>query len=455
MLGRLVRFFGVALMAVGLLTWQEATQFAASAAPPPVVTSGFATYPPPLVASCTVPGGGAVPGTNTGVLTGFRTWIDPTSASAAQIAAGPATDFADPGAAAGFAASTMIRFEKRLVAGNVIIAQWTGWAAGCTSLPISFPVKKTTTPNFALDQDQALVREPNGPFVYNSCRAPGQGTPQCIGLDAAHPTQFRLTAKIPPVQQVCNFQADVVIGGPLETVGPHGTYYQTTNRQLAAAAGLGTFNTSPPNMLIDRANGGFPCLATPRMIVNKLWAGTGTTPPSNLPAGFTMTVTSREPAPANTLLGTATCTYPNKVFTCAYRDATAPTVPQTGLLISSDAVITVTETAFPGNIVDITFPITKASRFIDCPSTGTGACQLTVTNTPPKPPPPTTTTTTDVPTTTPTTLPTSVTPPPTFPSTLPPTGAPSSSTPLLLIGAVLVPFGLLLVVTTRRRSRAT
>jgi hypothetical protein len=448
MLGRLVRFLGVAVMAVGLLTWQEATQLVASAAPPPVITSGFATYPPPLPAGCTVPGGGPP------TILGFRTWIDPASASAAQIAAGPASDFVDPGAAAGGAGS-MIRFQLRLRAGNVINAQWTGWAAGCNTLAVSFPVKKTTTPVYHRDQDQALVREPNGPFVFNSCRAPGQGTPQCQLPNG----QFRLTATIPPVQQVCDFQVDFVLGGPLETVGPHGSYYQNTERVLATQEGLGTFNTTGPNMLINQANGGIVCESIPRMVVNKLWAGTGTTPPSNLPPGFTLTVTSTEPLPAPpTPLGTATCTYPNKVFTCAYRDAAAPTVPQVGLLISSTAVITVKETAFSGNTVDITFPITQASRFINCTAAGTAACLLTITNTPPKPPPttvpPTTAPPTTSPPTTPSTLPTSVTPPPTFPPTLPPTGAPSSA-PLLLGGAALVPLGALLILITRRRARTT
>jgi hypothetical protein len=246
---------------------------------------------------------------------------------------------------------------------------------------------------------------------------------------------------------VCGYQLDVIIGGPLETVGPHGSYYQTVNRLLAVTRGLGTFNTSPPNMLIDRANGAMPCQTGQRITIDKQWVGTGTTPPVNVPPGFLLTVTSSVSQTDATVIGTATCNVSGGVFTCSYVDAAAPGVPQGGLLVNADSLLTVTETGFPGNAVDITFPVGMSSRFIACQNIS-GPCLLTITNTPPPPPPPPDTTTTTTPDTT---------PPPTEPTTspetitLPPTGT-SGPAPLTIIALLMLPVGAGLVWLTRRRA---
>ncbi len=264
---------------------------------------------------------------------------------------------------------------------------------------------------------------------------------------------FELSNTIPQLNVVCGYQLDVVIGGPLETVGPHGSYYQPQNRMDANAAGLGTFNPNPPNMLIDAANGAMPCAPGQRIVIDKQWVGTGNVPPVNVPPGFVLTVTSSLSQTNLTVISTATCSVANGAFTCNYADINAPNVPQGGLLVTPDSLLTVTETDFPGNTVDITFPVGMSSKYITCPAAG--PCLFTITNTPPQPP----TTTTLPPTTTIPPADTSIVPPTappdtlpiTIPNTLPATGS-SDATPLLLFGLVLVPIGAALVAITRRRA---
>src|SRR5262249_22542802 len=161
--------------------------------------------------------------------------------------------------------------------GDTVIIRWTGWTAGCESLPISFPLKATNGTDFDLRDDQALVREPNGPYAFPFCYSPGTpGGEQCARPAPA--TGFELSFTMPQLNQVCGYQLDVVIGGPLETVGPHGSYYQPQNRIDANTAGLGTFNPANINMLIDAANGAMPCTPQSRLTIDKQWVGTGSTP---------------------------------------------------------------------------------------------------------------------------------------------------------------------------------
>jgi hypothetical protein len=295
------------------------------------------------------------------------------------------------------------------------------------------------------------VREPNGPLDFQWCQS---GTDPCNGSGVN-----QLQIVLPPANVTCNFQIDLAIGAPLETVGPRGSYYGNSVRQQAAAAGLGTFNTNGPNMLLDAINQGLGnCAAQPRIVVDKQWVGTGSVPPVNVPAGFQLTASSAVSPTDPTVLGTATCTAAGGAFTCDYRDAATPAVPQGGLLVNASSHLTVTETAFPGNTADIRFPVGVSSRYVNCPAAG-GPCLFTITNTPP--PPPTTTTvlppTTAPPSTTtapsvapPTEEPTSIRPV-TIPATLPATGAPNA-TPMLLLALVLVPLGAALVLATRRRG---
>jgi hypothetical protein len=426
---RLVRIgAAVAIGTVGLIGYEAVTQVA-GALPPPVVNTDYAAYPAPgsLPAGCVSDG--------PGFLIGYRAFI--------QRAGAPAVDpFVDPGPGGPMTARSLRRLEGVIQVGDQLVVRWTNWAAGCESVPVSFPLKQTTHDFFDLKDDQALVREPNGPFSFRYCRSNGEGC-------QITPSGFELSATIPQLHVVCGFQLDVVIGSPLETVGPHGSYYQTQNRQMAQAAGLGTFNTGPPNMLIDAGNGGQTCRPDQRIVIDKQWVGSGANPPTNVPPEFLLTVTSSASDVDPTVISTATCNVSGGVFTCSYLDAASPGVPQGGLLVNLDSLLTVVETGFPGNTADITFPVGLASKYVNCAPTGT-PCLVTITNTPPPPPP----------TTTPTTSPeivTSVPPPPTEPTTspesitLPPTGT-SGPAPLTIIGLLMVPVGGALVWLTRRRA---
>jgi hypothetical protein len=422
----------VAVASVGMVGYEAVTQVA-SAAPPPVVTTDYAAYPPPgsLPAGCVSDG--------PGFLIGYRAFI--------QRPGAPAVDpFVDPGPGsqtpADRAARSLRRLEGVIQVGDQLIIRWTNWAAGCESAPVSFPLKQTTHDFFDIADDQALVREPNGPYTFRYCRSDGEG------CDVT-PSGFELSATIPQLHVICGFQLDVVIGSPLETVGPHGSYYQTQNRQMAQAAGLGTFNQNPPNMLIDAANGGQACTPDQRILVDKQWVGSGANPPTNVPPEFLLTVTASASDVDPTVISTATCNVSGGVFTCTYVDTASPGVLQGGLLVNLDSLLTVVETGFPGNTVDITFPVGLASKYVNC-VVGGNPCLLTITNTPPPPPPPPDTTTT------PPTAP-DTTPPPTEPTTspatitLPPTGT-SGPAPLTIVALILLPLGATLVWFTRRRA---
>ena len=410
-----------------------------------MVNTDYANYPfaGSVPAGCTGGNGGP------GVLVGYRSFIDPAGVAPARIAANP-TFFADPGP--GAAAVSLRRFQATILPGDRVVARWTAWAAGCDSLAISFPLKATNAAVFDITDDQALVRDSNGPVVFPFCYSSGPESCPAAGGG------FELAHVIPQLKVVCGYQLDLVIGGPLETVGPRGSYYQNTVRSQAAALGLGTFNTNPPNMLIDAANGAMPCQATSRIVIDKQWVGTGATPPSNVPPGFLLTVTSSASQTDATVIGTASCTVTDGVFGCDYRDAADSSVPQEGLLVNADSLLNVTETGFPGNVVDITVPQDIASKYISCPAAG-GPCLFTITNTPPPPPPPPT----EPPTTPAPTTPAPTPPPPTdtppsvnpttltIPPTLPATGS-SGLLPLSVAALVLVPLGAVIVMATRRRG---
>jgi LPXTG-motif cell wall-anchored protein len=407
-----------------------------------VINTDYAAYPPADAVPSNCTGGGGGPG----VLQGYRAFLR--RAGAPNVA-----PFVDPGPNGDFVTlRSMRRFQAQIHVGDEVVIRWTNWSANCQGLPISFPLKATNAPFFDIADDQALVREPNGPFDFPFCYS--SGPESCAAAGGG----FELSTVIPQLNVVCGYQLDVVIGGPLETVGPHGSYYQTQNRVQANTLNLGTFNPNPPNMLIDAANGAMPCTPNQRILIDKQWVGTGSTPPVNVPPGFLLTVTSSVSQTNLAVIGTATCSVTNGAFACGYVDTASPGVPQGGLLVNADSLLTVTETGFPGNTMDITFPVDLASRFITCQASG-GPCLFTITNTPP-PPVPTTTTTTESTTTTIPPADTSIVPPTvplntlpiTIPATLPATGS-SDATPLALFGLVLVPVGIALVAITRRRAR--
>jgi len=436
---RLVRAAAaVVLVGLGLIAYDGLTQVA-SAAPPPVITTDYAAYPPAgsIPAACPVQGGGR------GVLQGYRAFL---RRGGVVVAGNPAggTDLRD--------------FETLIKPGDEVVIQWTSWTGGCESLPISFPLKATNGPFFDITDDQALVREPNGPYAFPFCYHPslGQASP-CVVLP--NNGGFQLSFVMPQLNVVCGYQLDVVIGGPLETVGPHGSYYQNDIRAEANAhqPPLGTFNPNPPNMLIDAANGAMPCTPTRRLLIDKQWVGTGSTPPVNVPADFVLTVTSSVSQTNLAVIGTATCSLTGGALSCSFVDTNAPGVPQGGLLVNADSLLTVTETPpIPGNTVEPSFPADMAGKYVTCthpPEVGQGVCSFVVTNTPPPPPPPPPTT---APPDQPTTIPpidTSIVPPTpeTIPATLPATGS-SDATPFVLFALVLVPVGVVLVALTRRRA---
>jgi hypothetical protein len=430
----------LALAGFGVVAYDAVSQVA-SAAPPPVITTGFATYPPAGSIPATCPADGP------NVVQGLRFFL---IAGPDGIAGRPAQWFSDPLGTGIFAT---LRSSRRFQlfapnplapgvrAGDTIVARWNSWTPGCESLGISMPLKKTNAPDFDITDDQALVREPNGVPVVPWCTQSGADTCLVNGVN-----ELRLV--VPPPNVTCNFQVDLSIGAPLETVGPHGSYYQNTNRVLAAGMGLGTFNTTGPNMLLDALNQGLGnCAEQPRVVIDKQWVGSGAQPPTNVPPDFLLTVTSSASDTDPTVIGTATCDVVSGLFTCDYRDAADPSVAQGGLIVNANSLLNVVETGFPGNTIDVTFPVGMASRFINCPAAG-GNCTFLLTNSPPPPPP-----------TPPTTAPPATTPPPTEPTTspetipdaLPPTGS-SAPEPLTILGLLMVPVGLGLVWLTHRRA---
>ena len=438
---RLARFSAVAALVSGGALAYEAVSQMVGALPPPVITTDYTAYP----AAGSIPASCATDGR--GVVQGLRFFLIPGPGTPTR----PAQWTTDPGPTGDYTSTrSSRRFETfpnpSVVPGDTVVALWNSWTPGCDGVGVSMSVKKTNGPTFDIARDQALVGGSSGAGAFAWCQS---ATDPCATSGVN-----RLQVVIPPAAVTCNFQLDLVIGAPLETVGPHGSYYTASVRQQAQAAGLGTFNTSGPGMLLDALNQGLGnCAQLPRIVIDKQWVGTGSQPPSYVPPEFTLTVTSVVSATDSTGLGTAVCTVVSGQFGCDYRDQADPAVPQTGLLVATTSLLTVQETGFPGNTVDVTFPVDVSSRFVTCPPGG-GPCLFTVTNTPPPPPAPTTTTAPTSPTTEPPTTPTTPsTSPATLPATLPPTGS-SATDPLVLFGVLLVPLGVALVLVTRRRAGA-
>ena len=381
------------------------------ALPPPVITTDYAAYP----AAGSIPASCATDGR--GVVQGLRFFLIPGPGTPTR----PAQWTTDPGPTGDYTTTrSSRRFETfpspSVFPGDTVVVLWDRWTPGCEGVGVSMSVKKTDGPTFDIARDQALLGGSTGAFGW--CQS---STDPCTSSGVN-----RLQVAIPSAAVTCNFQLDLVIGAPLETVGPHGSYYTASVRQQAQAAGLGTFNTSGPGMLLDALNQGLGnCAQLPRIVIDKQWVGTGSQPPSYVPPEFTLTVTSAVSATDSTGLGTAVCTVVSGQFGCDYRDRADPAVPQDGLLVATTSVLTVQETGFPGNTVDVTFPVDVSSRFVTCPPGG-GPCLFTVTNTPPPPPTPTTTAPTS-PTTEPPTTPTT---PPHHPPPCPPR-CPQPGHPLL------------------------
>ncbi|MEY2423370.1 MAG: hypothetical protein QOI95_3437 [Acidimicrobiaceae bacterium] len=119
---------------------------------------------------------------------------------------------------------------EQLFIGDTVKMSWTDYASGCEGIGVSLAVKSTDHNVFVITDNQQLVS-----YQYcsdTSCGGNGEG----IG---------NLTIHVPSKQDACNFQFDAVIGPPLQTVGPEGSYYSSFTR-----------GDSGPNMLIGYSNGG-------------------------------------------------------------------------------------------------------------------------------------------------------------------------------------------------------
>lgn len=120
-----------------------------------------------------------------------------------------------------------------LVIGDTVTMTWQGYAQNCAGVGISLAVKATQHPVFVPNDDQHLVD-----FQY------------CSGADCGSEAAFgHLSLTIPDRVAACNFQLDAVIGPPLSSVGPNGSYY---GNQLRVDNG----KASGPDMLISANNGG-------------------------------------------------------------------------------------------------------------------------------------------------------------------------------------------------------
>ena len=129
----------------------------------------------------------------------------------------------------------------RLYPGDTITMTWVGFAPqGCNgeAIGVSLAVKSASSPSFDPSVDQALLRA----FAY--CGA--GGTP-CGGEGGAG---NRLSLVMPGEDEACNYQVDAVIGGPLNVVGPAGSFYNDSTR------GANGKNPAGGNRLITSNNGG-------------------------------------------------------------------------------------------------------------------------------------------------------------------------------------------------------
>ena len=240
---------------------------------------------------------------------------------------------------------------------------------------------------------------------------------------------------------VCGYQLDVIIGGPLETVGPHGSYYSTANRQQAQRRrALARSTPNGPNMLIDAANG--PCRASSRSGSSSTSSGSGTgaQPPAEragrVPARRSPARSARPTPPSSARRRARDWAGPSRATT---RDAAAPGVAAGRPAGERRQPAHRDGDGLPGRHLGHHVPGRLVERVRHLPGSPDGAVSCsTVTNTPPPPPPPTADTT---PPTTPRRPPPSRRSTPRscrprsrrIPPTLPATGS-SDATPLVLFG---------------------
>ncbi len=148
----------------------------------------------------------------------------------------------------------------RLYPGDTITMKWTGFGGTeCNgeAIGVSLAVKKAPAPAFDQTADQALLLD----FAY--CGSP-EGISGATSCEEANNT---LTLTLPGYDEACDYQIDAVIGGPLEIVGPGGSFYGSSFRPNGG-----------PDMLITANNGGPEACAT---VTKTVSVGEGATDPGN------------------------------------------------------------------------------------------------------------------------------------------------------------------------------
>ena len=139
--------------------------------------------------------------------------------------------------------------------GDTITMTWSGWnnsgEASCEEVNVgaSLSVKAAPSPVFNQNFNQQL----HEPFAY--CGPSGD---PCQG---GAEELYSLSLTMPPTNEVCNYQLDAVIGLPLQTIGPDGSFYGNALRQ-------GQNKPSGPDMLISAKNGGPGTCTTVEKIVS-------------------------------------------------------------------------------------------------------------------------------------------------------------------------------------------
>ena len=361
--------------AFGFIAYDAVTQVA-SAAPPPVVTTDYAAYPAP----------GSVPATCTGGLGCRRGAPGLPGLPAATRRADNVAPFVDPGPGAPPPAASMRRFQTQIQVGDQVVIRWDSWTPGCESLAISFPLKAT---------NRELLRPHRRPGA-------GAGAQRAVQL----PVLLQLGRRVLPEarRRLRALHHDPAAQRGLRLPARRRDRRSPRDRRARTApttrprtgsmrntAGLGTFNPNRPEHADRRGQRRHAVLGHQRIVVDKEWVGTGTVPPSNLPAGFQLTVTSSVSQTNASVLGTATCGMVAGTFTCNYADTAAPGVPQGGLLVNADSLLTVSETSLPRQHRRTSRSPSACRVSSSAAVPNGGACQFTVTNTPPPPPPPPTT----------------------------------------------------------------
>ena len=268
----------VVLGAVGLLGYDAVTQVA-RAAPPPVVTTDYAAYPPAGSVPADVHRRRRRPRRAPGL---SRLPRDARWPARAVRRSGPAPAPSPADRCAGS--------RPRSSPATRSSSAGTSWTAGCESLPISFPLKAT---------NDGRLRHRRRPDAGPGAERPVQRVPVLLQhrrrvLPGARRRGFELSIVVPAAAASC--AATSSTSSSAARSRPWARTARTTSTRTASrrnTAGLGTFNPNGPNMLIDAANGDH-AVRVPAARSSSTSSGSAPAPsrPPNVPPGFQLTVTS-------------------------------------------------------------------------------------------------------------------------------------------------------------------